>query len=1062
MQTRFTKTLALVVLAAFAAALPFTAFAQDGTSSAINGLIADTSGKPVTGATVAIVHEPTGASYTVTTRNNGRYNLTGLRVGGPYTITVTAPTYQAGTRSDIGLLLQQSSEQNFALAAESVVTLEKFVVTGTNDSIMAGDKVGSGTYVGSSQLDALPNFSRSVADVARMDPRISVEIDNVGETTISAGGKNNRFNSVQVDGIAANDEFGLNDSGVPAHSNPISFDTIDQITVSNTPYDVSQAGFTGASINAVTKSGTNQFHGSLYTYYRDRDYFGDNPLYSADPTRDPLNVYKEKTWGATLGGPIVPNRLFFFLSYEKVEKAEVLPTSTFQPDPTAVAAVAAALKALTPSYDPGVETPPSNFNSEDEKILAKIDWTINRQHRLSYRYNNTLGIKPQIRNFGFRSGGFEQRSLSEHWYTEDRESDNHIAKLYSNWTSDFNTQLSFSRSTYSTIFDIGQAYPQVEIRGIADSRTGQPSGALRIGTEQFRHNNLLDTKTNQTSFSGSYNWKNHTFSAGVDADFKELYNVFQRDALTTWTFASLADFQASAAGATGRAVNFLWDYALPGKEVAAAWDYYSVGLFLQDRWQVTPRFVINAGVRLDTPVVDTPPEENTYFAPVFGIKNNETIDGQAVFQPRIGFNYSFDEDRKTQLRGGIGLFYGSSPDVWLSNNYTNTGVNRRIQNITTAALTPAFRGNYSTTVTPPADAVPPLSMNVDALDPNFQNPTDWKANLALEHRLPWLGGVIASAELDMTWVDQAIAYRELANLPSVVLPDGRRRISGKLSPQFNNVFLLTNTDQGKSENFTFSLERPMKNKWSARVAVTLGRSNDVNSGRSAQASSNWDRNPVYDYNEVTLSTSDFEVRYRFLGVFSREFEFVKNAKTTVSLVYDGQAGRPFSYVFDNNVNNSPDSRDNDLFYVPLDSDPIVRYTSTADEIAIRDYINARPELAKFKGQVAPRNKFRNASIHRWDLKLAQELRFWKGHKIQATLDFINIGNMINDEWGQIYRSDFPGIISFVDVANAATAATDGFYRYTAKTIGNSNSSPQLRDTRGESRWSVLAGLKYSF
>ena len=1056
----FTALLAFAAGFTALALLPLAVLAQSNTTSGLNGLVADTAGAPLDGAAVSVVHEPTGTRYTTVSRANGRYALSGLRVGGPYTVTVTHSGHKPATRGDLVLQLQVEHEQDFALEGDGVVVMEKFTVTAERDTKLSADTVGSGTTVGSGQVANLPNFNRSIADIARLDPRISVEIDNVGATTISAGGQNNRFNTIQVDGIAANDEFGLNDSGVPSHGNPLSFDTIDQITIAASPYDVSQAGFTGASINAVTKGGTNKFHGSAYLYYRDRDYFGDNPLFAASPGIDPLNIYEERTWGATFGGPIIKNKVFFFASYEEVERNEVLPSSVFQPQAAAVEAVRNAFRALTPSYDPGESTPPANFQTTDQKTLAKLDWNISAKHRLSYRYNLTTGDKPQIRNFGFRAGGFEQRSLSNHWFVEKRESENHVAQFFSSWSPDLSTELKLARSKYATVFAIGQPYPQVEVRGIADDRAGQPAGALRVGTEEFRQKNQLNTTTTQASLGGTWFRGNHTLKAGVDWDFKEIFNVFQRQALTTWTFANLADFQASAAGATGRAVNFIWDYALPGKNVAATWEYHSVGLYLQDRWQVNPKLVINAGLRLDTPMVDTPPDANQFFAPVFGFRNNHTIDGNSAWQPRAGFNWSVDDERRTQVRGGTGLFYGTSPDVWLSNNYTNTGVNRRVLSLTGAA-TPAFRGDYVTAVAPPPDAALPVGMNVDALDPSFQLPTSWKANFAIDHKLP-LWDLILSFEADWSWVDQAIAYRELARNSTQRLPDGRSRMTGSVSPQFNTVFLLTNTDKGRSTNYTVMVERPMKKKWAAKLAYTYGSSRDINSGRSAQASSNWDRQPVYEYNEQVLAPSDFEVRYRVLGVLTREFQFLPRTKTTVSLVYDGQSGRPFSYVFDNNVNNSPDARDNDLFYVPLLNDPIVRYATPADEAAINAYINTRPELAAHRGRVFPRNGARNPAIHRWDLKFTQDVKIWRDHQVQLTLDFINFGNLLNDSWGRTYRSDFPGILSFVNVTNAATAATQGFYTYQASITGNSNSQEQLRDTFGESRWSVLAGVKWSF
>jgi hypothetical protein len=1055
------RPLCLLTVVALAVPLaPTAARAQNNTSSSLTGLVTDATGAPVAGATVAVKHEPTGTAYETITRANGRYLLNGLRVGGPYTINVGKDGFKAANQGELVLLLQTEKQQDFRLEAEGVVQMEKFTVTAERDTRFGADTIGGGTTVGSELVANLPNFNRSIADVARLDPRISVEIDNLGATTISAGGQNNRFNTIQVDGVAANDEFGLNDSGVPAHGNPLSFDTIDQITISTSPYDVTQAGFTGASINAVTKGGTNEFHGSAYLYYRDRDYFGDNPRFATTASLDPLNTFEERTWGATLGGPIFKDRLFFFGSYEEVERTEVLPNSVFEPDTAAVTAVRNAFRSLSPSYDPGESTPPADFKSTDQKTLAKVDWNISRQHRLTYRYNLTVGDRPQIRNFGFRAGGFEQRSLSEHWFVEKRESENHVAQLFSNWSPDLSGQLKVARTKYATVFDIGQPFPQVEVRGVADSRAGQPAGALRVGTEEFRQKNQLNTTTTQAALGFTYTRGNHTLSAGFDWERNEIYNVFQRQALTTWTFASLADFLASAAGATGRAVNFTWDYTLPGKEVAAAWEYDSVGLYVQDKWQVNPKLVLHAGLRLDTPVVDAPPDTNQFFQPVFGLRNNHTIDGNSAFQPRLGFNWAVDDERRTQVRGGAGLFYGTSPGVWLSNNYTNTGVNRRVQSLTGAA-TPAFRGDYATAVTPPPDAALPVGMNVDALDPSFQLPTNWKANFAVDHKLPFWD-LILSFEADWSWVDQAIAYRELARTSTQRLPDGRARMTGNVSPQFNTVFLLTNTDQGSSTNYTFMIERPMKRKWSARLAYTYGSSKDINSGRSAQASSNWDRLPVFDYNEQVLAPSDFEARYRVLGVVTREFEFVKNTKTTLALVYDGQAGRPFSYVFDNNVNNSPDTRDNDLFYVPLRTDPIVRYATPADEAAINAYIDSRPALAAHRGRVFPRNGARNPALHRWDLKFTQDLRFSRQHKVQLTLDFINFGNLLNDDWGRTFRSDFPGILSFVNVTNAATAATQGFYTYQASINGNSNSAEQLRDTIGESRWSILAGVKYSF
>lgn len=1078
---------------------------QGTTSSSMAGIVLDADGSPIGGAILTAVHEPTGTRYRIEAGSTGRYRQTGMRIGGPYRVRVQAAGYESATREGITLGLQKTTDVDFRLraAGEAVFDLEAFEVTAEDRSLVfVSSNQGSGSLIDEETIRNIPSVTRSLSDIAKLDSRMAVFDKNSGQ--LSAGGKNTRYNSLLIDGVPTNDSFGISESGLPALKQPFSLEAISEVSVQLSPYSVENAGFTGAAISAVTKSGTNEFHGSAFGYYRDAGMVG--KLYEvASGDLIPFNDFEEFTVGASLGGPIIKDKLFFYVLYETVEETRVREEAEFLANPDQIGAIVSAANGFATPFDPGVIDDPDSYALTDEKLLLKLDWNISEGHRASFRYNSTPGSDP-------RFPGERGTSFNSAWYSVDYGLEDYVVELFSNWTSDFSTSLrvSYKEQTREELYR--NNLPSVGIQGIRD--VDENIGGSRTVTMGRSAINDLQVDTLIAQFKATWLKGDHQISAGFQYERYDNYQLYLSNPFGSWFFRGVGS-EANNDGfvgalevgedglvSPGRASNFSIELPAEGQSGAADWRMAVASAYLQDNWFASEKLTITGGIRVDFPIVDDAPpvarestdDEPRSFEAVFGQPNTNTVDGNYVVQPRIGFNYKPNPDKDSQLRGGIGLFFGTAPHVWLSNAYVNNGVSKVFVASNTNQVSPPFSLDASTAVAWIDEAYgrsEASSVVVNYLSDSFKMPTEWKANFAYDHRLENFFNSIVTVEYqysktlhDIHYVNNNMAL-DTTGFQQGYLPDGREIYTNTgLSDDrwresgYRDVIELKNTGEGYGSQVTFEWQRPIRDFWGFRFGYTYTINKTINDAASASAYTNWISNVSFNPNEATLGTSSFETRHRFVGSLTGVIPWRPKWHTRISLIYDGRSGRPFSYLYGGvNVDINQDGNSgNDLIYVPTDiDDPLISWGSRneyrdTEGVAFMDFVDSTPGLSKYKGQIVPRNTGRAPWIHQFDINITQEIPIREGHKLELILNIQNVGNLINEKWGleKRPRGSFGRAVNLVSpghfpIPQRGKGNEFGYYiyRYPENTAASVNTF-YIHPNGLASRWAIQVGARYSF
>lgn len=1060
--------LALGLIAALAAA---PVFAQS-TSSGVGGVVTDASGQPVIGAEVTITHVESGTISRVTTDANGRYNARGLRVGGPYTIVVSKAGAGSDTEENVYLPLNQVATVNANLAAAAQPNLDTVVVTGVamGPDIFSQNRMGTATNVTRDTLEALPSANRNIQDFIRLDPRISQV--SKADGAISAGGQNSRYNAIRIDGVSASDPFGLEANNLPTERQPVSMDAIQEINIDLANYDTTIFGGTGAVINAVTRSGTNKFAGTVYGSYRNGDWVRKN-------LRDiPFAGFNsEKTYGATFGGPLVKDRLFFFVNYEKFERdapgisLSATPYGRHISDAD-VAAVQAA--ASTYGINAGSLNVPGS-KTEIEEYAAKLDWNINDDHRFALRYSH---MEQNVARFpGLTSGSI---SLSSYWYDQPKTFKSLTGELFSNWSENFTSEVKVSRRDYRAERAPYSRLPSIRIRGF-----GSNDSSVYLGTEQNTHVNIVDTQELTAFAAGTLYVGDHSIKFGADYSKNEVLNFYGRNLNGVYEFA---DLEAFIAGAPTR-----YQLRAPRAngsidDIPARYTLKNLGLFVQDTWAISPEFTLMYGVRVDKPDFSNQRLYNARIQEAFGYNNTQTVDKQLV-QPRIGFNWSPISDLRAQLRGGVGLFSGTAPNVWLSGSYSNTGLNYVEYDLNSSRGPKPLQ--FSAQVPPSTAGLNPRAgrHNVDIVEPGLRLPSVWKANLAWEQELGWQD-LVFSVELLATKVKDGIYFERLDVMdPTAAGPDGRaiywndkgldpnnfddrsRGISdgrkGALAkanrPQdIGNVMLMRNTHKGGSHQFTIGLQKPLTESWGWSAFYTRTNAWEVSPLTSSQNTSNWNNTLIFNTNENVARRSRYALRDRVSATLEFKKAFFGDYNTRVGLFYEGRSGRPYSYIFYNDVNGDG-ATTNDLFYVPAAPGDVIFRGGAAMERDFFAWLEQNPELGKYRGQVAPANAFTAKWVNSFDLRVSQELPgFWRGHKSEISLDIMNIGNLLNKKWGLIDDYGFYSTRRVASYAGIDPATGKYVYNFTGTDNAQIQENNNDKGNTGVSRWSVMVGFRYKF
>ena len=1060
-----TKLNRIAIAVAMSIGMSTAAFAQE-TSSALNGTVYDVSGNVVSGASVTLLDTRTGAVKELTSGTNGTFNTKGLRVGGPYTLTVKD---SSGSRVIEDVYLNLGEPLNINVELLSSANLETITVTGRSFGVLTETK-GPSSNFGFDDLQNQPSVSRDIKDTIALDPRIT--IDQTNSDAIVCGGANNRFNSITVDGIRQNDNFGLNNNGYPTERLPFPFDAIDQVAVELAPFDVQYGGFTGCNINAVIRSGTNEVHGSVFYDYTSDSFQGDE----IDGDKLDVPSYDESRYGFTVGAPLIKDKLFIFAAYEKHE-----PTEIFEYGPSD-AGFANPINGLTTAdlneiasvaqskYGYQVGGIGNSGAEREEKYLIKLDWQINADHRSSLTYQNTDGNT--ISETDSFSTGF---AFQDHFYERANELTTYSAQLFSDWSESFVTEIKLG---YSEVIN-GQDplssdmnFGEFQIRGV-----GANNATVHFGADEFRQANELHYETTSAKFAGTYYLDEHELSGGFEYESVDVYNLFVPRSQGLFLFSSVENFKNGLAQQI--------DYAIPASlnaaDAVAEFTFENTTLFVQDKWTFNDELTFTFGLRFDSWTSSDVPVANANFQTRYGFTNAVEPDF-SLLQPRFGFNYSMDDT--TFIYGGLGLFAGGNPNVWLSNNYSNDGVRilgssvRRSSSSTAeqlAALDAANTNNFGLEV--PSYLVDELKGGdgaVNALDKDFDVPSLWKYNLGIQKEFGdgWLTGadVIYSVQKDsaktiaLNAVKVGVApdgrpiYKDADLLTSACIADVT---SSACRGRGSNVdyFLTNSADNGSSTVISMFANKSFDNGFKVAAAYAYMDATESSPMTSSTASSNYGDLSTTDLNEPYEATSNYEIKHRFTLNVGYKTELFDGYATRFNLFAQRVSGKPYSYNFDSDpgFGDVRASEDRNMLYVPAgpgaNDDPLVVYSDdfiANDLAAFNAFIDANGLV---RGEIQERNAHNSNWWTRVDLKVTQEFPgLMDGHKGLVTFSIKNLGNLLNDEWG-VYRQ-----VNY-EYNNPVIDATivDGVYNYT-----NFDGDQGQSVNQDASLWSMRLGVKYSF
>lgn len=1062
--------------------------AQGVTTASIQGILSDDAGMKLPGATVVAVHEPSGARYGAITNLDGRFVLANLRVGGPYTVLITYVGYEEKRIEGITLGLGQNYSINTTISEG--VTLDGIEIVAQNDGIMNSDRTGASLNLSTDKINALPTINRSLNDFTRLTPQ---------SNGTSFAGTSNRFNNYTIDGSIYNNNFGLG-SGQFAGSNPISLDAIDEVQVNLAPYDVRFGGFTGASVNAITKSGTNSFEGSAYYFLRNDQMIGTK----AGDIELPAGDSKNQIRGFRLGGPIIKNKLFFFVNYETED--ESIPSFTKRalrdgetPDGLTISRVPASTldfvqERMRSLY--GYETGPYEgyqFASEQQRFNARLDLNISNDHKLAIRYNNytaftdvpTNGNSIRYISTRYRNTdrtGIEAMNFRNANYTNDRKVQSLVAELNSRIGDNMSNQFNIG---YTSTTDPkrgvpgGQDFPFIEV--LEPDAAGNLLYYFSMGNELFTVGNLLENNTFNVTNNFSLYKGRHTYTAGVNFEFMTFDNAFNPVFNGFYRYNSYDAFVNSVINQDGSApAAFAKGYALDGSTTPPTdqTKFGQLGLYIQDEYQITPQLKVTGGLRVDLPFypIDIPSNE------LLDDLNKEFNDGDGgtfvpdvsafpkvnpLWSPRVGFNWDAKGDRTTQVRGGTGLFSGRIPFVWLSNQVNGSGVIRGgigYEGSEIAANNIVF--DPSVTAYNPANPAATLSNELNLTNRNFKLTQVWRTNLAVDQVLPF--GIIGTAEFIYSKdAFTPIAYNPVVKNPDGIMagPDQRPYWTGSNysnDSDFRNVFYLTNANRKADYvSIMFQLQKEFDNGFSAMVAYTKSRSRDLDAAGGSQAISLWPSTVAVDRNDPELSFSGSDQPNRLIANLSYQTN-----NTTIGIFYDGgEAGR-FSYTYSGNFGDAS----NRLMFVPNRASELTFQqfalngeTITAEMQAdiLDAYIDQDEYLSSMRGKVVERNGAKNPWLNRFDFRITEDIMLSKNskNKIQLSLDFLNIGNMLNSEWG-IPQTSFQR-----NLLNYRGLNSDNVPQYRLNTVPGTTEFPTTTSRFSSdigATWRMQLGVRYIF
>ena len=1042
--SRFRWVAQLLVLAALACGFSGQTLLAQQTSANVRGqVVSAADGNPVPGAEIRITHIPSGTVSRSQTGDSGQFFAGGLRVGGPYTVRAVADEYGTEVREEV--YLQPGSQNPLAIAMEPAVgEVDRITVTGQRS--MAGIELNSGvgSTFSSRDIENQPAIERDVIKTLLRDPLAQSD----AEGQLSVAGVNPRFNGLAIDGSLQQNDFGLGSGTYATSRSPINLDAVESATLVASDYSVTASGFTGGLVNVVTKSGTNEFDGNVYWAYRDDDFVGN----SFDGGRFEPAAFDEEEYGFTLGGPIIKDRLFFFVSYDEFDADTPVDFARFDEQDGIDPGLFGELNQIIQNnfgFDSLGRPASASIPETSERLLVKLDWNITDSHRASFTYQDTEEDGTQ----GVGNNNFESA-----FYDTPTELEAYTIQLFSDWSPNFSTTFRANLKE----FDRGQicrAGPDVgelrirlrpeqlegtDLEGLLDADTGQTT--LTAGCDRFRHANDFSDERLQLFASGDYVFGDHVITGGVEWEEFELFNLFVERSRGRFTFNSLDELIEGDAAVEFRSVP-----SLDPLDAAAEWEYDKLSLFVGDSWAITPIFELSYGLRYERFIQDDEPAFSQDIQDRFGVDTRANLDGNDLFMPRVGFQWS-PLDR-TRVTGGVGLFAGGDPKVWISNAFQPP-----------TSLVSGDFGNVNPAQVPQAlldQARVAQTTTIDVIDEGFDTPSDWKASIRVEQGFDARIGDLnlgdnyrVTAQYLYTRTKDGFLWRNLAQtdlpeaLPPGVAPDGGPIFADLEDLGISNLTQLTNFSDGRSHVVSLALDKTYDWGGDFQVSYAFQDVETVTEGTSSRGVSAFRGIVDVDKNDPDERTSPFEQRHALKFNFGFERRFIFDLMTRVDVFGQVLSGDVFNPTFDVDSNNAlfgrtgdgESPRDNRPLYIPTPGgDPRVVFGSGFDEAGFFDWVE-REGLSV--GQIAKVRDNRSKWNSLWDLRFQQELpgipgidRFIGENRFKVVFDIENLPNLLNSSWGRFDEgpSFFVSNIVRADIVSADDVAANGIDDATALT-----------------------------
>jgi len=1083
------------------AMLAFFAKSQE-TTSEIRGSVVSQN-KPIAGATITAVHLPTGTKYVTTSRNDGRYNIANARIGGPYTITTTFVGFNEEKQENVFLSLGQVYNADFTVSTKTQNLSTVVVTANKQNKIFNNGRTGQQETVNRTQIERLPTLNRSLQDFTKLEPTAN---------GLSFGGRSSQYNNVTVDGANFNNSFGLSGTlGGQTGSQPISIDAIEQIQVNVSPYDVRQGGFSGAGINSVTRSGTNQFKASIYTYLKNEDFQG----YKVGTTQLIKTPIKYNLIGATFGGAIIKNKLFFFVSGEQVRQ-ELPATSFLATDAThpvtpgsvsfANADTLAALSNFLQTkfgYNPGAFQG-YNQKTQSDKITVKFDWNINPNNTLTVKYNYLKSSAEQFpstsRNgfSGFVSGGQPSNTsmpFQGAGYVINNNFNIFIAELNTRLGNKMNNKFQIGYTAlrdYRTSQGSSSTFPLVDILSGGNIYT-------TFGYEPFTYNNKLNTNVFQFSDIFTFYKGSHEITVGTQNYFRKYLNGFAPAYQGLYQFNSLTDFYNSVNNGTTSAARYAVQYsALPaGSFPYAQAGATEIGLFAQDKWRASKNLTLTYGLRVDNSSYIGTFDQNPNFAAL--TFNGQKYDVGAkpashpLISPRFGFNWDALGDKTLQVRGGLGVFSGPPPFVWISNQASNNGVQFGSTILTSGVPFKADPNAYR-----PTAGAANTAYGIAVTDHNFKYPQVLKTGFAIDKKFK--NDLIVTLEGTYTKDINAVYFSNI-NLnedatKAIVLggSDNRLRYAGvagsnnkiyygaggatAANPNISTAILMKNSSKGYASTTTIRAQKTFKDLYFSLAYTHSKSKNTAESGSTAGGL--WSGRAVQGHpNSDNLANASWYQPHRVVAAASYKIAYAKHFATSVGMFFEAAPAGVTSYVYNGDLNNDGNTG-NDLVYIPKDKTDIVLVktgsgglgTGVSTDVRtpaqiytqLDNFINQDAYLSAHRGQVATANAVTLPFFKKMDLNITEDISIKVGkdrHTMKVSLDILNVGNLLNKNWGIV---KVPVRTNFLRYEGLGADGKTPSYSFTY--LDATNQVPLVNsfsnNTGIGSRWQMQLGIKYLF